>query len=285
MEMEARHWFSRPRDGQILIVVTAGECKTWEEIRQRLLPVSIRDNLASEPLWVPLQHRRSEIEANPNARELGELTEDLKQILLRFYPDRDWGQLRGEERSQRRRAIGLMLGLVSLFFGLTVAAVGAAWVARQQQLRAESQALAAQAEQLVVRDQTGALALAIRGWQRAHTAEANLSVARAFPQQQLKLEGHTFSVWHAAFSPDGQRIVTASGDETARVWNANTGQLQATIEGHMGSVVYAAFSPDGQRIVTAGGDKTARGLECGHGPNPRHSTRSHRHCYECGLLA
>ena len=28
----------------------------------------------------------------------------------------------------------------------------------------------------------------------------------------------------AAFSPDGKRIVTASSDKTARVWDAATGQ-------------------------------------------------------------
>ena len=37
-----------------------------------------------------------------------ELTEDLKQLFLR-YPGKDWGQLRGEERSQRRRALTLLL--------------------------------------------------------------------------------------------------------------------------------------------------------------------------------
>ena len=32
------------------------------------------------------------------------------------------------------------------------------------------------------------------------------------------LEGHQASVLNASFSPDGQRIVTASDDNTARVW-------------------------------------------------------------------
>ena len=60
------------------------------------------------------------------------------------------------------------------------------------------------------------------------------------------------------FSPDGQRIVTASGDKTARVWNASSGQLLATLQGHTNAVQSAVFSPDGQRIVTASEDKTAR---------------------------
>ena len=73
-----------------------------------------------------------------------------------------------------------------------------------------------------------------------------------------KLEGHTTVAFHAAFSPDGQRIVTASADKTARVWNAANGQLLAKLEGHTDSVVQAAFSPDGQRIVSASADKRSR---------------------------
>jgi hypothetical protein len=62
----------------------------------------------------------------------------------------------------------------------------------------------------------------------------------------------------AAFSPDGKRIVTASNDEIARIWDAATGQAIAILEGHTRPLNSAAFSPDGQRIVTASSDKTAR---------------------------
>jgi WD40 repeat protein len=66
-----------------------------------------------------------------------------------------------------------------------------------------------------------------------------------------KLEGHSGGVLSTAFSPDGQRVVTASDDKTARVWNAATGQVIAKLEGHSDRVWSAAFSPDGQRVVTA----------------------------------
>src|SRR5262249_10101333 len=61
-----------------------------------------------------------------------------------------------------------------------------------------------------------------------------------------------------AFSPDGTRVVTASRDKTAQVWDAVTGKPLTSPLQHQGSVVSAAFSPDGTRIVTASGDKTAR---------------------------
>ncbi len=61
-----------------------------------------------------------------------------------------------------------------------------------------------------------------------------------------------------AFSPDGARIVTASQDRTARVWDAATGKEIAVLRGHEDSVYSAAFSPDGARVVTASVDRTAR---------------------------
>ena len=66
------------------------------------------------------------------------------------------------------------------------------------------------------------------------------------------------AVWSAAFSPDGSRIVTASGDSTGRIWDAASAKEVAVLRGHDSGVLSAAFSPDGSRIVTASGDKTAR---------------------------
>ena len=63
----------------------------------------------------------------------------------------------------------------------------------------------------------------------------------------------------AAFSPDGKRIVTASFDKTARIWDAASGKpIGEPLTGHADVVRSAAFSPDGGRIVTASYDKTAR---------------------------
>ena len=62
----------------------------------------------------------------------------------------------------------------------------------------------------------------------------------------------------AVFSPDGSRIVSASFDNTARVWDAKTGVVVATLSGHTDRVVSAAFSPDGSRVITASSDNTAR---------------------------
>jgi WD domain, G-beta repeat len=66
-------------------------------------------------------------------------------------------------------------------------------------------------------------------------------------------------VYSAAFSPDGKRIVTASSDKTARVWDAESGKpIGEPLRGHEDAVFSAAFSPDGKHIVTTSKDQTAR---------------------------
>ena len=44
--------------------------------------------------------------------------------------------------------------------------------------------------------------------------------------------GTVAEVRSVAFSPDGQRIVTGSGDQTAKVWDAASGKELLTLKGH-----------------------------------------------------
>lgn len=65
-----------------------------------------------------------------------------------------------------------------------------------------------------------------------------------------ELLGHTSSVNSVAFSPDGQRIASGSGDNSVRVWDFYTGESLAELLGHTLSVRSVAFSFDGQRIAS-----------------------------------
>ena len=62
----------------------------------------------------------------------------------------------------------------------------------------------------------------------------------------------------ARFSPDGSRLVTASEEGAARVWDARTSQPVTPAFGHQAMITQVHFSPDGRRIVTASKDGTAR---------------------------
>jgi WD40 repeat protein/serine/threonine protein kinase len=93
---------------------------------------------------------------------------------------------------------------------------------------------------------------------RTPAANSVFQDIRAADLQLAVLSGHGDIVFFAVYSPDGSRIVTASNDKTARIWDALTGAPLAVLSGHGGSVYNAAYSPDGAHIVTASTDKTAR---------------------------
>ena len=67
---------------------------------------------------------------------------------------------------------------------------------------------------------------------------------------RLTLTGHDGQVVSAAYSSDGQRIVTAGGDGTAKAWD-KLAKVWDAKTGHEVRVHSAAYSPDGKRIATA----------------------------------
>lgn len=69
------------------------------------------------------------------------------------------------------------------------------------------------------------------------------------------LRGHESRVYGVAVSGDGRRIVSTSGDETVRVWDARTGREIHCLRGH-GGVTRVAVSGDGRLVLGGSEDAT-----------------------------
>ena len=82
---------------------------------------------------------------------------------------------------------------------------------------------------------------------------------------RVVLRGHEAAVYDVDFSEDGARLVSASEDGTARIWDARTGRQERVLRGHGVGVRSAEFSADGGRVVTAGADGTVRVWPVGGG--------------------
>ncbi len=76
--------------------------------------------------------------------------------------------------------------------------------------------------------------------------------------KQLKtLDAHELSTTSLAFSRDGRRLVSASYDKKAKVWDTSTWQVVSVLEGEpLGGIWCAAFHPDGRQIALAGFNKS-----------------------------
>jgi WD40 repeat protein len=64
-------------------------------------------------------------------------------------------------------------------------------------------------------------------------------------------------------TPDGRHVVSASGDQTLKVWELASGRPVAMLEGHTDCVFACAVMPDGRHVLSASEDKTLKVWEVG----------------------
>jgi WD40 repeat protein/serine/threonine protein kinase len=72
------------------------------------------------------------------------------------------------------------------------------------------------------------------------------------------LKGHTKGVSSVAYSRDGKRLASASGDGTVKLWDVGTGREVRTLRGHTALVVSVAYSPDGRHLASVSADRTVK---------------------------
>jgi len=132
-------------------------------------------------------------------------------------------QLARTDRAQRR--IGQLLAAIAV-----ILLVAGAWNGYQTRDIQDQTALVLASDAKNASDKglyERALRFAAMGvrstWLLNHSAESEVELSRAAdasPQLWVG-NGHTGWVVTAAFSPDGKQVVTASADETARVWDVH----------------------------------------------------------------
>ena len=134
----------------------------------------------------------------------------------------------------------------------------AAVTARDETLRNQSLFLASLSRQRTAADDTApGILLALEALpkntaeaDRPYVAEAEAALYEAlFARREIFVLRHRGLVSDAKFSPQGDRIATASADQTARIWDVTTGDVIATLRGHGGQLNRIAFSPDGRRVL------------------------------------
>jgi len=142
-----------------------------------------------------------------------------------------------------------------------------ALAARDQALRNQSLSLSFLLQQTAAGGDTeGAILLALEALpknistpDRPYLLEAEAALYKALSEhRQTMVFHHDGGVSHAAFDPQGNRIVTSSFDKAARIWHVQDGSEIAVLKGHQAVIERAMFSPDGSRIITAAHDGTAR---------------------------
>jgi WD40 repeat protein/serine/threonine protein kinase len=117
-------------------------------------------------------------------------------------------------------------------------------------------------------DRANFIAFSPNGKRVAVAARLNAYVADAITGKAITpLLKHTYKpveggmkgeVTHIAFNTEGTQVVTASKDESARIWDATTGNPLTPSMKHDGSVNHVTFSTNGKLVVTASEDGNAR---------------------------
>ena len=60
----------------------------------------------------------------------------------------------------------------------------------------------------------------------------------------------------------GSKILTASSDKSARLWDADSGDCLQILEGHTDEIFSCAFNYEGDTIITGSKDNTCRIWKC-----------------------
>jgi WD40 repeat protein/tRNA A-37 threonylcarbamoyl transferase component Bud32 len=95
----------------------------------------------------------------------------------------------------------------------------------------------------------------LKVWRLPSHADARADeVVQLWDRASMNRRGMTDVAW----SPDGERLVTAGADPWLTMWDADSGDVLGRLFGHRGPVRSVAWHPDGRRIASASEDGTVK---------------------------
>ena len=87
------------------------------------------------------------------------------------------------------------------------------------------------------------------------------SQALVVPRERVELTlvtGHSAPILACAWSPNGKTLLSASSDNTLKLWDPKNGKCTQTLTGHKNTVWACAWSPDGKTLLSASSDNTLK---------------------------
>jgi WD40 repeat protein len=258
---ELARWVSNYDVSKIVIALTDGNI-VWDQARSDFdwrqttaVPQMLAGAFKSEPLWADFREATSTKE---NAAGFRQGAINIAAGLREMAP-RD---LDSEDLRQHRRTIRFATaGLITLLM-LTIGAIVATVNALHERDLAKARELAALSQAATATDPETGVLLALRAETVLPTPQGEQALRQALPRSYSKSLFRTDGTYfnQLAFSPDGKRIVTASGtssflgakgDFKARVWDLQNGRVQAVFT-NTKPLANAAFSPDGRFVLAVG---------------------------------
>ena len=296
---QLRTWLAESRDDIRLQRLLASAAYEWEEAEHDFGFLLRGSRLSQFETWAENSHialtknENAYLEASLSARQVRQEAEEARlqrelETAQKLVQEAEARLQAEEQHTQEQTQAARRLRWLSICLALfLVLALGASiWATQerqeantQRQLALSAEATAAAERDIAVSRQLAiqaedeldsnnfdtALLLAIEAARTAETLESWHILRQALSQPrplQLTLEGHTGPLSDfngAAWSPDGSQILTTSWDETARIWDAETGQPLFVFSGHTDGFVHGAvWNKAGTRVLTASDDDTAR---------------------------
>lgn len=276
------------RAARVLIVLTEGRI-AWNDAggeggdfdwsQTTALPCILSHVFVGEPCWIDLSWARvdgaSKLDRSHRVfmQAIARLSAPIRGLDIEVLVGEDQRELDRQMRHFRRLSIGLATtALVAVGFGIYALTQRNEAASQKQKAMSETRS----AKHNLAVDDLSHADFAIRQHQTANAlnwycrASEDAPVGSWSARSALNLLGakggslqativHDGYVSAASFSRDGSTVLTASYDETARLWDARTGQPRSAALKHNSLIVAAALSPDGQTVLTGSFlDKTAR---------------------------